>query len=70
MDKCCGDCKHWHPCKVQDYTLMMGRCDKIKKGTFARYIDLNKIEHTYTFDGLIFEDECYDEDLHCFEEGR
>ena len=57
MDKCCGDCKHWHPKKIQQYTLRIGKCDKIKKGTKE-------------FDGITFEDECYDDDLHCFEEGR
>lgn len=57
----CGNCKHWHewPEDMQTYSISIGDCDKIEKGT--PYDE-------FTYDGWSFEDECYDEEFHCFEE--
>ena len=58
----CGECKHWHPHEVQEFpNCRSGDCDKIQKGT--KYQD----GEDYEYDGWSFEDECYDECLHCFE---
>ena len=54
----CGNCIHWKP-----YTDKEGLCDKIPKGTVF-------CEEGYTYDGYSFVDECYDEDLHCFESNK
>ena len=58
----CGDCIHWHewPREKQKYSLKMGDCDKIPKGTT---FEGGKCK----FKGCSFEDECYDWDLHCFD---
>lgn len=56
----CGNCKHWHewPKEKQRWSLHLGTCDKIAKGT---------VFDGSTYDGYSFEDECYDEDFNCFE---
>jgi len=64
----CGNCKHWHPLEVQGHTITEGECDKIKRGTLVVYTNYDNVESSYRFDGFAFADECYDEDLHCFEE--
>ena len=74
----CGNCKHWIPwtreewdkhCrehyekwgwKRPDIPYDFGWCDKIVYGTVYG-------KEGYTYDGYSFADECYDEDLHCFE---
>ena len=76
-DHCCGACRHWHrwtmerererwndPDRGED-RLHFGDCDRIPKGTVVT----SKVEeYTYTYDGYSFEDECYDEDMQCYEE--
>lgn len=59
----CGNCKHWHewPPEKQEYHLHVGDCDKIPKGT---------VYDEFTYTGYSFEDECYDEEFHCFEEAE
>ena len=75
----CGNCKHWTPWTAEEWEKYcrghyetwgwarpkarydFGWCDKIKAGTIC-------CEEGYTYDGYSFSDECYDEDLHCFEE--
>ena len=66
--RCCGACAHWHiwDDANPEMDLCKGDCDKIEAGTdYAISEDGKQI---YTYDGYSFEDECYDEDLHCFEE--
>lgn len=60
--KYCGRCKHWHIRKDQPYSLDIGDCDKVAKGT--KFTDCGKI---YEYDGYSFEDECYDDSMNCFE---
>ena len=57
----CGNCKHWHewPKERQRYRISLGDCDKIPKGTPFE---------DFKYGGYSFEDECYDEEFHCFEE--
>ncbi len=69
----CGGCKHWKEWDNKRYerlgltytvtTLAQGDCDKIPEGQKWTDEDGN----TYTYDGYSFEDECYDEVMHCFE---
>ncbi len=76
----CGGCKHWKEWddkrKQQEvlkyeqlglrYTftaLAQGDCSKIPKGQEWK----DKDGSTYAYDGTSFEDECYDEVMHCFE---
>lgn len=76
----CGNCKHWKPwtdddlekhCQVYESfgrkrpetRYNFGWCDKIPKWTVY-------CKEGYTYDGYSFSDECYDEDLHCFEAGE
>ena len=78
-NKACGGCKHWHewsderhiaywqdnPYHTVPWThddLALGDCDRIAKST--RY---QSDGETYSYSGESFEDDCYDEDLHCFE---
>lgn len=78
-NKACGGCKHWHEWSDERHVahwlgnryhpgswaqgdLALGDCDKIAKGT--RY---QSDGEEYSYSGDSFEDECYDEDLHCFE---
>ena len=65
MDKpnYCGMCAHWHKRKEQQYSLDIGDCDKIAKGT--KFVDDGR---EYDYDGYSFEDECYDECMNCFEQ--
>lgn len=65
MDKpnYCGMCTHWHKRKEQHYSIDIGDCDKIVKGT--KFVDGGQ---EYDYDGYSFEDECYDECMHCFEQ--
>jgi len=62
----CGNCKHWHvrPPAEQETGLLIGDCDKIPIGAEWTSSPENVIYH---YDGWSFEDECYDEDLHCFD---
>ena len=77
----CGNCKHWKPWTDEEWEQHLkddydaygwerpknrynfGWCDKIPKGT-VYYCEEG---HDYQYDGYSFADECYDEDLHCFE---
>lgn len=60
----CGRCKHWNkrPESEQTYSIDIGDCDKIKQGT--KFVDDGK---EYEYDGYSFEDEIYDNCMHCFE---
>ena len=58
----CGRCKHWHKRDEQTYSIDIGDCDKIPQGT--KFTDDG---NEYTYDGYSFEDELYDECMHCFE---
>lgn len=58
----CGRCKYWHKRDEQTYSIDIGDCDKIPKGT--KFVDDGK---EYDYDGYSFEDELYDECMHCFE---
>ena len=67
--RCCGACKHWHRWDDDSLDeLCRGDCDKIEAGT--EYAISEDGKTVFTFDGYAFEDECYDECLHCFEERR
>lgn len=74
----CGNCKCWKAFSDEDWENHLrkyydrwgwerpktrydfGFCDKIPEG-----IEYDEEGHTY--DGYSFADECYDEELHCFE---
>lgn len=62
----CGNCKHWHPKPPaeQETGLLIGDCDKIPIGKELTPTPDGEI---FTYDGWSFEDECYDEEWHCFE---
>ena len=66
--RCCGACKHWKVWDEDEQStgLRQGDCDKIEAGT--EYAISEDGKTVLTFDGHSFEDECYDECLHCFEE--
>lgn len=66
----CGNCRYWHKWTKEQidkywgddlhkWKLYFGSCDKIPEGT---EFEGNK------FDGIPFEDECYDECFNCWEE--
>ena len=77
----CDNCKHWKPWTDEEWEQFLrkiydayglerpksrynfGWCDKIPKDT-VYYCEEG---HDYKYDGYSFADECYDEDLHCFE---
>ena len=65
--RCCGACRHWDAWDDNvPEDLCRGDCRKIEAGT---EYDISEDGKTvFTFDGHTFEDECYDECLHCFEE--
>lgn len=65
----CGKCKHWHewPEEKQDCILRIGDCDKISKGTPYEWKDRKHRVHRDLYCGWSFEDECYDDEYHCFE---
>lgn len=74
----CGNCKHWKPWTDEEWEQFLrkiydandwerpksrynfGWCGKIPKGTVY-------CKEGFKYDGYSFADECYDEDLHCFE---
>jgi len=58
----CGKCVHWHEWEKQKFHLRQGHCDKIAIGT--KFGD----KMQYEFDDTSFEDECYDDEFHCFEQ--
>lgn len=62
MNKCCGNCKHWRKFEGKPYGLQIGDCCKITKGT-----NWTAESKSYVFDGICFEDNCYDNIWHCFE---
>jgi len=67
--RCCGACKHWDAWDDNvPEELCRGGCRKIEAGTEFGISDDGKT--VFTFDGYSFEDECYDECLHCFEERK
>jgi len=53
-------------------SLHFGDCDRIPAGTVVSstftHPDGTEGSITYKYDGYSFEDECYDEDMHCYEE--
>lgn len=65
----CGNCKHWieRPEAKQRYFLHIGDCDKIPAGTCYEWDDSFGDHHMDVYMGYSFEDECYDEEFHCFE---
>lgn len=68
--RCCGACDHWKVWEEDERSseLRRGDCDRIEAGTEYGISDDGKT--IFTYDGYSFEDECYDECLHCFEERK
>lgn len=65
----CGDCARWKPMPParQESGLMIGICDKIPEGTRYYYEDDDGSILEAKFHREVFEDECYDYDMNCFE---
>lgn len=76
----CGNCKHFCQITKEEYErlgyshvyghFLVGHCDKVLEGTVYDDTLSDLTWQPFRFDGYPFEDECYDEDLHCFERRR
>lgn len=61
LNKCCGNCKHWHE-KWEQFEIKRGECDKVAKGTSFFYE-----QEVSNFRGFPYIDDCYDDFFNCFE---